>query len=35
MEEVCADECQNFLDTLPNTENAFRAGHVSRETSKQ
>jgi hypothetical protein len=31
MEDVCANECHNFFDTLPNKENAFRAGHVSKE----
>jgi len=34
LEKVCADEYHNFLDTSPNTENAFRGGYVPIDTRK-
>ena len=34
LKDVCADEYHNFLDTSPNTEKAFRADCVPKETRK-
>ena len=34
LEEVRADEYHNFIDTSPNTVDAFRSGYIPKETHK-